>query len=394
LPTTTIESRPGTPASETNAPQPERFGEIALRPQTLRAIHHLNWTSPTPIQRQVIPVMLEGRDVVGQAQTGSGKTGAYAIPIAERIDPADLNVQALILTPTRELALQVTDDVKSIGRGRGLKTVAVYGGASINNQIAELRRRPQIVVATPGRLLDHVGRGTVRLQHVTKIVLDEADRMLDMGFLPDVSRILGLLAAERQTALFSATMPPEIRGIAQRQMKDPVSIRIDAPAPTVDTVEQFYVEVAEEDKLSALRKLIAGDGIDTALIFRRTQHKADRLATALARAHVNVGVLHGGMRQGARLRALRDFETGKTPYLVATNVAARGLDLPAISHVINYDMPEDVETYIHRVGRTARAGRAGTAITLVSQHDLEMFDRLRKSLGGRFRRHGLNVYAR
>jgi ATP-dependent RNA helicase DeaD len=338
--------------------------------------------------------MMEGRDVVGQAQTGSGKTGAYAIPIAERLDPNDRNVQALILTPTRELALQVTEDVKAIGRGRGLKTVAVYGGASINNQIADLRRRPQIVVATPGRLLDHVGRGTVRLQSVTKLVLDEADRMLDMGFLPDVSRILARVAAERQTALFSATMPAEIRTIAQRQMRDPVWIRIDAPAPTVETVEQFYVEVAEEDKLSALRKLIAQDGIETALIFRRTQHKADRLATALARAHVGVGVIHGGMRQGARLKALREFETGKAPLLVATNVAARGLDLPAISHVINYDMPEDVETYIHRVGRTARAGREGTAITLVSQHDLEMFDRLRKSLGARFKRHPLNVYAR
>lgn len=216
--------------------------------------------------------------------------------------------------------------------------------------------------------------------------------MLDMGFLPDVTQILSALPQRRQTALFSATMPAEIRTIANRQMQNPTSVHIATPAPTVATVEQFYVEVAEEDKVKALRRLLQEEAIEMALVFRRTQHRADRLATTLGRHH-RVGVLHGGMRQGARLQALRAFAEKRVPILVATNVASRGLDLPEISHVINFDMPEDVETYIHRVGRTARMGRAGTAITLVGQHDVEIFDQLRRRLGPAFKRHPLNLYA-
>ncbi|MBI2973273.1 MAG: DEAD/DEAH box helicase [Armatimonadetes bacterium] len=367
------------------------FGGLTLRPETLRALRQLGWTAPTPIQARVIPVMMTGRDLVGQAQTGSGKTGAYAIPLVERLNATVRTLQGLVLVPTRELALQVSDEIRAIGREAGFKVVTLFGGQSIERQFADLRRHPQIAVATPGRLLDHLQRGTVRLSGVIIAILDEGDRMLDMGFLPDVSRILSQTPVSRQTALFSATMPTAIHAIAKQQMRDPVWVRIATPMPTVETVEQFYLEVAEEDKVRALRRLLNKEEIESALVFRRTKHRADRLARAL-RSDRRVGVLHGGMRQGARLQALRAFGEKRTPILIATNVASRGLDLPEISHVINFDMPEDVETYIHRVGRTARMGRPGTAITFVGQYDLEIFDQLQRQLGSSLKRHSLNLY--
>jgi ATP-dependent RNA helicase DeaD len=341
----------------------------------------------------VIPLMTAGRDLIGQAETGSGKTGAYGIPLAERLAPTTRTVQALILVPTRELALQVADDVRALGRERRLSIAAIYGGHSMTRQIEDLRRGPQIVVATPGRLLDHMQRGTINIGTAGVVVLDEADRMLDMGFLPDVSRILARTPRSRQTVLFSATMPNEIYAIAKDQMRDPVWVRIDAPAPTVSTVGQFYLEVAEEDKVKALRQLLVREPITSGLVFRRTRHRADRLARAMGRTG-RVGVIHGGMLEGARLRALREFEEKRTRLLIATNVASRGLDLPEISHVVNYDMPEDVDTYIHRVGRTARAGRSGTAITFVGQYDLEVLDLLRRRLGPALKKHPLNLYER
>jgi len=368
-----------------------RFGDLPLRPETLRAIHRLGWTQPTPIQTRVIPLMDSGQDLVGQAQTGSGKTGAFGIPLVERLEPAVPTLQALILVPTRELALQVADELRALGRERRIAVVALFGGQPIAPQITALRRHPQIAVATPGRLLDHLQRGTVKLGSVKVAILDEADRMLDMGFIPDVSQILRQTPPSRQTALFSATMPPAIRSIAEQQMRNPVWVRISSPMPTVDSVDQYYVEVAEEDKVKALRRLLRTEDIPSALVFRRTQHRADRLAKVLGRDH-RVGVIHGGLRQGARLQALRAFEEKRTPLLIATNVASRGLDLPEVSHVINFDMPEDVETYIHRVGRTARMGRAGTAITFVGQHDIVVFDQLRNKLGAMLKRHPLNLY--
>ncbi|HEV8340273.1 MAG TPA: DEAD/DEAH box helicase [bacterium] len=371
---------------------PVAFGGLTVRPETLRAIHRLGWTEPTPIQTRVIPLLAQGRDLIGEAQTGSGKTGAYGIPLVERLDPTSRELQALVLVPTRELALQVTDDLRALGGGRGVTMITLFGGQPIERQLAALRRRPQIAVATPGRMLDHLQRGTVSLGAIAVTILDEADRMLDMGFLPDVSKILSQTPASRQTALFSATMPNEIRALAEQRMRQPIWVRIAAPVPTVESVEQFYVEVAEEDKIRALRRLLKKEQVGSALVFRRTKHRADRLARALGREHL-VGVLHGGMRQQARLQALRAFEEKRTPLLITTNVASRGLDLPDISHVINFDMPEDVDTYIHRVGRTARAGRPGTAITFVGQHDLEVFDQLCRRLGPAFRRHPLNLYA-
>ena len=386
---------PPTLAPQIQAPSAEHpltFGGLSLRPETLRAVRQLGWDQPTPIQRQGIPLMARGQDMIGQAETGSGKTGAYGIPIVERLDPSSRTLQALILVPTRELALQIADELRTLGRGRGLPVVALFGGHSIVRQIEELRRRPQIAVATPGLLLDHLQRRTVHLGSVSIVVVDEADRMLDMGFLPDVSKILAHTPPSRQTALFSATIPHEIREIAAQHMRTPTWVRIQAPLPTVDTIEQFYLEVAEQDKIKALRRLLREDGISSGLVFRRTRHRVDRLARALGRDG-KVGVLHGGLPEGVRLKALRAFEEKRTRLLIATNVAARGLDLSNVSHVINFDMPEDVETYIHRVGRTARAGRSGTAITFVGQYDIEMFDQLKSRFGGALKRHPLNVYA-
>ncbi len=382
-----------TTAGAARTETPSQFGTLTLRSETLRAIRRLGWTAPTPIQARVIPLMTTGRDLIGQAQTGSGKTGAYGIPLAERLDPSARTLQALVLVPTRELALQVAEDVRALGRERRLAVAAVFGGASMINQIEDLRRGPQIVVATPGRLLDHMQRGTVNIGTAGVVVLDEADRMLDMGFLPDVSRILAKTPRARQTVLFSATMPREICAIAEKQMREPEWVRIEAPAPTVETVEQFYLEVAEEDKVRALRQLLVKEPITSGLVFRRTRHRADRLARAIGR-HGRIGVIHGGLRESARLKALREFEQKRTQLLIATNVASRGLDLPEISHVINYDIPEDVETYIHRVGRTARAGRPGTAITFVGQYDLEAFEVLRRQFDRALKRHPLNIYAK
>ncbi len=375
------------PHAETSA----TFGRLILRPETLRAIRRLGWDQPTPIQQQGIPIMASGKDMIGQAETGSGKTGAYGIPIVERLDPSSRTLQALILAPTRELALQIADEIRVLGRGRWLSVVALFGGHSIIRQIEELRRRPQIAVATPGRLLDHLQRRTVHLGSIAVVVLDEADRMLDMGFLPDVSKILAQTPPSRQTALFSATIPHEIREIAEQRMRTPTWVRIASALPTVDTIEQFYLEVAEQDKVKALRRLLRHGGISSGLVFRRTRYRVDRLARALGRDG-GVGVLHGGLREVARLKALRAFEEKRTRLLIATNVAARGLDLSNVSHVVNFDMPEDIETYIHRVGRTARMGRSGTAITFVGQYDIEMFDQLRQRLGEAFKRHPLNVY--
>ncbi|MCL6498546.1 MAG: DEAD/DEAH box helicase [Firmicutes bacterium] len=353
----------------------------------------LRWEAPTPVQLQAVPLLLAGRDVAVQAQTGSGKTAAYGIPVVERVEPGGEPVQALVLVPTRELALQVGEHLRALARGRPIRFACLYGGGSVGAQLDALRRRPQVVVATPGRLLDFLGRGAVHLGSVRMAVLDEADRMLEVGFLPDVERILGATPKGRQTALFSATLPSAVTGLVRRTLRDPVWVRIEGPVPTVDGVLQFYVEVAEQDKLRALRALLRSEPVRSALVFRRTQRAAQRLADVLGREQLGVAALHGGMRQGARFAALRAFASGRTPVLVVTNVASRGLDLPRVSHVVNFDMPEDVETYVHRVGRTARAGATGTAITLVGQYDMEMFDRLQRVLGPRWQRHPLNLYA-
>jgi ATP-dependent RNA helicase DeaD len=311
--------------------------------------------------------------------------------MVERLDRTARGVQALVLAPTRELALQIAEAIRALG-GPGLRVAALYGGQPIERQLKTLRGGVHVVVATPGRLLDHLNRRTVNLSGVRFLVIDEADRMLDMGFLPDVEQIIGQTPPARQTALFSATLPDAVSGIAVRHMRQPVWIRVATPMPTVETVTQWHLEVAEQDKVRALRLLLTSGEVTSALVFRRTRRGVDKLAKMLGERGQAVEVLHGDMAQGARLRALEAFEQGKARVLIATNVAARGLDMPAVSHVINFDMPEDVDTYVHRIGRTARAGRTGEAITFVGQHDLEMFDALRRRLGTALKLHPLPLY--
>jgi ATP-dependent RNA helicase DeaD len=369
------------------------FADLPISEQTYKAVAALGWDRPTPIQELALPALLGSEDVVGLAQTGSGKTAAFAIPLIERIDPDARGVQALVLVPTRELAMQVAADIHELSRYEPVRTVIVCGGMPMNPQIAALRGRAQVVVGTPGRILDHLQRGTCRLDAVRYLVLDEADRMLDMGFAPDVGRILGHIPAERQTALFSATMPAAIRSIVSRHMRRPRWLSVKSDAPTVDTVEQVYYHVADRDKTRGLRSILDAERDPLAIVFRRTQHGAAKLHRQLQRDGYKVGVLHGRMTQPQRNRTLAAFSKGEIRVLVATNVAARGLDIPDVSHVINYDIPEDVETYVHRIGRTARAGKGGVAATLVGESDIREFDAIRRALPVAVREEKLSIYA-
>lgn len=380
----------------THAPAPEgpavSFQDLPISEPVYRAVADLGWEIPTPIQALALPALLRGDDVVGLAQTGSGKTAAFAIPLIESVDPARRGVQALVLTPTRELAAQVAADIAALSRHQRLRTVLLYGGVAMGPQFTGLRNRPQVVVGTPGRILDHLQRGTLRLDDVRYLVLDEADTMLDMGFAPDVQRILSHTPEDRQTALFSVSMPTAIRSIVHRHMRDPQWLSVESKIRTVDTVEQVYYHVADRDKTRGLRALIDAEQDVLALVFRRTQHGAAKLHKQLERDGYRVGLLHGGMSQGQRTRALDAFRRGQVRILIATNVAARGLDVPAVSHVVNYDIPEDAETYVHRIGRTARAGKTGIAATLVGESDVSAFESIRRALPSKVREKRLSIY--
>ena len=339
------------------------------------------WETPTPIQALALPALLSGEDVVGLAQTGSGKTAAFAIPLIETIDPEARGIQALVLVPTRELATQAATELTNLSRYKPVRPVVLCGGVAIGPQIKALKSRStMVVVGTPGRILDHLQRGTLRLGSVRYLVLDEADRMLDMGFAPDVGRILSHTPDRRQTALFSATMPGAIRGMVKRHMRSPQWLTVESEAPTVDTVEQVYYRVDGRDKTRALRSLIDAEREPLAIVFRRTKHGATKLHRQLERDGYKAGLLHGGKTQSQRGKTLAAFVGGRTRILVATNVAARGLDIPNVSHVINYDLPEDVETYVHRIGRTARAGKDGVAATLIGETEIKEFDKIKRAL--------------
>lgn len=368
------------------------FQDLPVSKQVYKAIADLGWQSPTPIQTLVLPPLLNGEDVVGMAQTGSGKTAAFAIPLIEQIDPSDKGVQALVLVPTRELAAQVVTDIAALSRYKPLRTALLCGGVSMGPQLNALRNRAQVIVGTPGRILDHLRRETLHLDSVRYLVLDEADRMLDMGFAPDVQRILSHTPKDRQTALLSATIPAAIRGIANRHMRTPQWLGVEPEARTVDTVEQVYYHVADRDKTRGLRSLMDTGNDQLAIVFRRTQYGATKLRRQLERAGYSVGLLHGGMTQNQRTRTLDAFRRGQLRILVATNIAARGLDIPDVSHVINYDMPEDAETYVHRIGRTARAGKSGTAATLVGESDIKAFEAIRRSLSSTVHEERLPIY--
>ncbi|MCC6178630.1 MAG: DEAD/DEAH box helicase [Chloroflexi bacterium] len=368
------------------------FADLPLSEPVARALSEMEYRAPTEIQAAAIPLLLDGRDIMGQAQTGTGKTAAFGIPLAERIDPELHDVQAIVLAPTRELAAQISKEVGRIGGLRGVKIATIYGGAAMSTQLRDLERGAQVVVGTPGRILDHLRRGTLRLGSVRFLVLDEADRMLDMGFMPDVERILSRTPRSRQTALFSATIPTVVKILARRHMRQPVHIRIKPEEQTVSTVEQVYYEVAERDKPEALRLVLSEQQPERAMVFCRTQAAVDRLLRILRRDGYEVEAVHGSMSQRQRERVVSDFRRGAVTLLVATNLAARGLDIPEVSHVINYDIPEESESYVHRVGRTARMGRNGMAITFVAEWDEKSLTEIKKVTNGSLRHERLALY--
>ena len=336
----------------------------------LHTVAEMGFVQTSPIQSGAIPVALTGQDVIGQAHTGSGKTAAFAIPIIERLDPRSGPVQALILCPTRELAVQVHEEITRLAARHEIKSLAIYGGDSMARQLQELRGGAHIVVATPGRLRDHIQRGSMNLDNVRFAVLDEADRMLDMGFAPDVERILRQCPPERQTLLFSATMPEWVRRIAGRHMRDPVTVAISERPEIAKGVRQLYLMTSWADKVDALTRILEQPDVTMALIFVETKRTADLLTAQLERRGLSVGVLHGDLSQKDRDRAMKQFSEAHVKSLIATNVAARGLDIDDISHVINYDVPLSPDEYLHRVGRTGRAGRTGIAITLITPAEI------------------------
>src|SRR4051794_17968547 len=353
------------------------FADLGLAEDILEALKDVGYESPSPIQEQAIPVLLEGRDVIGQAQTGTGKTAAFGLPMLQYVDPTEAEVQGLVLTPTRELCIQVTQALRAYGAGRGIDVVAVFGGAPIREQATRLKEA-HVVVGTVGRVMDMIGRHHLFLDSARFVVLDEADEMLDLGFFEDVETILARSPSGRQTALFSATMPPEIKKLAEKRMYDPVIIKVKAATLTIDTVDQFYVEVGDREKPEALARVLKEERPEQAIIFVRTKIGADRLQRSLNDKGVRVKALHGDMSQGQRDGVMIAFKDGRERLLVATDIAARGLDISGVSHVVNYDMPNSPEVYVHRIGRTGRVGRSGRAITLVTPRQARELDAVRK----------------
>ena len=353
------------------------FADLGLSEDTLQALRDVGYEKPSPIQEQAIPHMLAGRDVIGQAQTGSGKTAAFGLPIIEYVDPGLPEVQALVLTPTRELCIQVTQAIRAYATRKGVDVVAVFGGAPIRTQQAQLKAGGHIVVGTVGRVLDLISRHSLVLHDCRFVVLDEADEMLDLGFLEDVERILSLTPNSRQTALFSATMPPPIRKLADNYLYDPELVKVASAKLTVDTVEQFRLEVKQADKAERLVEVLRSERPDQAIVFVRTKVRCDQLNRKLQDQGMNVKALHGDMSQGSRDGVMLGFKGGRVPILVATDVAARGLDISTVTHVINFDVPISPDVYVHRIGRTGRVGRSVRAVTFVEprqQRELEAIE--------------------
>src|SRR3990172_1667212 len=348
------------------------FQELDLRREVMQAILELGYEEPTPIQALTIPLLLLGKDVVAQAQTGTGKTAAFVIPIVERIEPSNRAVQAMVLVPTRELAMQVAEASFALSRFRRIDVLPIYGGQAYDRQLRGLRKGVHVVVGTPGRVIDHIRRGTLRLDGVRTVVLDEADEMLDMGFFEDIEFILEQTPKERQTALFSATIPPRVEALARRSLREPLYIAIAREERTVPQTHQVYYETAESGKLEALTRVLDLETPRSAIVFCRTKRAVDEVATALqARGYAADGI-HGALSQPQRERVLQSFRENRIEILVATEVAARGLDLPDVTHVINYDIPDDPDAYIHRIGRTGRMGRKGEAITFVAPRETRL----------------------
>jgi ATP-dependent RNA helicase RhlE len=369
------------------------FESLGLLPELLRAVAEQGYTEPTPIQAQAIPVVLSGRDLLGAAQTGTGKTAGFTLPVLQRLapmatksfSPALHPVRCLILTPTRELAIQVHDSVKTYGKHVPLRSYVVYGGVNINPQIEELRKGVEILVATPGRLLDLVGQKAVNLGKVQILVLDEADRMLDMGFIPDIKRIIALLPKPpmRQTLLFSATFSDEIRRLSAQFLDDPATVEVARRNTPAELVTQGVYHVEATRKRELLAHLVKGQGWSQVLVFTKTKHGANRLASQLQRDGINADAIHGNKSQNARIRALDDFKAGQVKVLVATDIAARGLDIEELPHVVNFDLPHIPEDYVHRIGRTGRAGATGEALSLVCGEDRPLLAAIEKLINKR-----------
>lgn len=347
-----------------------KFSDLNLSPSILKAVNRMGFEEATPIQSKTIPLGLEGKDIIGQAQTGTGKTAAFGIPLIEKLDINAAHVQGIIIAPTRELAIQVSEELYKIGTDARAKVLAIYGGSDIQRQIRSLKRGPHIIVGTPGRILDHIKRRTLKLGNVHTVILDEADEMLNMGFIEDIEAILSTVPEERQTLLFSATMPAPIRRIAERFMQNPEVVRVEAKEMTVPLIEQFFVKVPEREKFDVLSRLIDVHSPELAIVFGRTKRRVDELANALTLRGYTAEGIHGDLTQAKRMSVLKKFKEGKVDVLVATDVAARGLDISGVTHVYNYDIPQDPESYVHRIGRTGRAGKEGMAVTFVSPREM------------------------
>lgn len=353
------------------------FGEVGLSEKILKAIESIGYEEPTRIQEEVIPVILEGKDVIAQAQTGTGKTAAFGMPLVDMLNENG-GLQALVLLPTRELAIQVAGEMRKFAKYKKLKEVAIYGGQPIDRQIKTLKMGVNIVVGTPGRILDHLNRKTLNLSKIKYVILDEADEMLDMGFIEDIESILKGVNEDRQTLLFSATMPKEIIGIAKKYMKNPVNISVMPKEVTVSTVKQYYLSVTESNKLDIFTKVLDANDIQSGLVFCRTKKSVDELVESLQALGFSVEGIHGDYNQNHRLNSINKFKDGVIDFLIATDVAARGLDIENITHVFNYHIPENPEAYVHRIGRTGRAGRTGVAITLVQPRELKLLKTIEK----------------
>ena len=359
----------------------ETFDELGIQPEILQAVKDMGFEEPTPIQKVSIPVALSGKDLIGQAQTGTGKTAAFGIPVLERIDTTKAGPQAVILSPTRELAIQSAEEINHLAQYLPIHALPIYGGQDIERQFKALRKKPNIIVATPGRLMDHMKRGTIDLSNVQILVLDEGDEMVDMGFIDDIRTILAAIPEERQTMFFSATMPPEIERLAGTILSEPQKVEVTPASSTVDAIDQSVYFVEKAEKINLLKSLLENPELESVLIFTRTKHGADKVARVLSKAEIGAEAIHGNKSQTARQRALTNFKDHTTRVLIATDIAARGIDVDHLTHVINYELPNVPETYVHRIGRTGRAGREGVAFSFCDAEEVPLLKDIQKLIG-------------
>jgi len=347
-----------------------KFNELNIEKSLLDSINKMGFEEATPIQAETIPLALEGKDVIGQAQTGTGKTAAFGLPMLNKIDSKKKQVQGLVIAPTRELAIQVQEELYQLSKFKKVKMMSVYGGASIGHQIKQIKQGAQIVVGTPGRMLDHINRGTLKLNIVETLVLDEADEMLNMGFIEDIEKIISEVPDERQTLLFSATMPKPIQRIGEKFMKNPELVKVKAKTISATSVTQYYTKARDNEKFDIMTRLLDVQNPTASLVFARTKKRVDELAQGFEIRGFKAEGIHGDLAQNKRMKILKDFKAGKIEILVATDVAARGIDVEGLTHVYNYDIPQDPESYVHRIGRTGRAGQKGVSVTFVTPQEM------------------------